>query len=97
MLSYIYERYRAQSINKADALFLLTVVGLPELKVQLMFSNLFLSGIYLSDLQKHYADFNETWSKAFLGEGNTSLFKKVPQLIFKGDNKEYLNIRIQSA
>lgn len=73
-------------------MFLLTVVGLPVLKVQMMFSDLFLSGICLSDLQKHFADFNETWNKAFLGEGNTSLYLKVPQLIFKGDNREYLNV-----
>ena len=59
----------------------------PELKAQVSFSNqnlfvvVIVVGVVVNFshfhllLQNHWANFNQTWHKASLGEGNSSLFK----------------------
>ena len=67
------------------------VLSSPELKAQVSFSDHLSSVVYLSVclsvrlsvnfshfhllLQNHRANFNQTWHKASLGEGDSSLFK----------------------
>ena len=43
-------------------------------------------------LQNHRANFNQTWHKASLGEGNSSLFKEGPRPFPRGDNYEIVKI-----
>ena len=49
----------------------------PELKAQVSFSDRLSSVVCLFHLllQNHLANFNQTWHKVFLGEGDSSLFK----------------------
>jgi hypothetical protein len=56
----------------------------PELKAQVSFSDRLLSGVRLSVckhlhfwllLENRWTNFNQTWHKSSLGEGNSSLFK----------------------
>ena len=56
---------------------------LAHLKAQVSFSDRLLSVVRLTIclshfhllLQNHWANFNQTWHKASLGEGNSSFFK----------------------
>ena len=43
--------------------------------------------------QNHWANFNQTWHKASLGEGDLSLFKWGPHPFPRGDNYEITKIR----
>ena len=71
--------------NKKCKLFQ-ALLSSPEPKAKVSFSDLILSGVRLSVnlfvnfshlhlLQKHWANFNQTWHKASLGEGDLRLFK----------------------
>jgi hypothetical protein len=59
------------------------VFSSPELKAQVSFSDGLLSGIpsickllhFRLLLHNHWANFNQTWHKSSLGEGDSSLFK----------------------
>ena len=86
--------------------FLLHIFSSPELKAQVSFSDHLLSGVCLSlclsvcklftfstSSPDHWANFNQTWHKASLGEGDLSLFKfqslnKGPRPFPRGDNYE---------
>ena len=47
-------------------------------------------------LKNHLANFNQTWHKAFLGEGDSSLFKWRNPPFSKVRNKEIANILLQT-
>ena len=67
--------------------YILLVLSSPELKAHMSFSDHLSSVVCLSIrlsvnfshfhllLQNHWANFNQTWHKASLGEGDSSLFK----------------------
>ena len=67
-----------------------------ELKAQVSFSDRYLSVVchchchklftYSSSLRR--ANFNQTWHKAFLGEGNSSSSNEGPRPFPRGDNKK---------
>ena len=70
-----------------DGIFVILFLSSPELKTQVSFSDHLLSGVCQSVrlsvnfshfhlfLQNHWTNFNQTWHKASLGKGDSSLFK----------------------
>ena len=76
----------------------------PELKAQVSFSDRLSSVVCLSVrlsvnfshgpllLQKHWANFNQTWHKASLGEVDSSFFNEWPIAFPRGDNYEIVTI-----
>jgi hypothetical protein len=65
-------------------LFFLNIFSSPELKAQVSYSDRLLSVVRLSVrkllhfrllLQNRWTNFNQTWHKSSLGEGDLSLFK----------------------
>ena len=75
----------------------------PEPKAQMSFSDQNLSIVVVVNfshfhilLQNHWANFNQTWHKAYLGKGDSSLFSEGLRPFPRGDNYEIVKIHWQN-
>ena len=87
MVQVWYEMFKGFSNNSVYQHTMDLVFSSPELKAQVSFSDHLSSVVCLSVrlsinfshfhllLQNHWDNFNQTWHKASLGEGDSSLFK----------------------
>ena len=76
-------------VEISSKLFSSHVVRSPSVRLSVHFSR------FHPLLENHWANFNQTWQKAFLGEGDSSLFKYRSKHFLTEDNNEIVKVHFK--